>query len=80
MIADIHRRVQNIIAAHLGIRVQEVLPHKCFIADLDVDSLDTILMVMGIEDEFGIEISDDEVLGLHTVGDVYTYLVQRCSQ
>ena len=58
--SDIEARVKKIIAEQLGVEEGQVTPEKAFVADLGADSLDTVELVMALEDEFEIEISDEE--------------------
>jgi acyl carrier protein len=58
--SDIEARVKKIIAEQLGVAESEVTNEKGFVADLGADSLDTVELVMALEDEFSIEIPDEE--------------------
>ncbi|MEY3062196.1 MAG: Acyl carrier protein [Pseudomonadota bacterium] len=58
--SDIEARVKKIIAEQLGVEESQVTPEKAFVADLGADSLDTVELVMALEDEFGIEIPDED--------------------
>jgi acyl carrier protein len=72
---DIESRVRKIIAEQLGVSLEEVTNEKAFIADLGADSLDTVELVMALEDEFNIEIPDDEAEQIKTVQAAISYAV-----
>lgn len=69
-------RMKGIIAAHLNVAEDRVTPEANFIDDLNADSIDHVELVMAFEEEFGIELSDDETEGVKTVGDAIK-LVER---
>ncbi len=73
-------KVKNIIAEQLGVKPEEVTPEAKFIDDLGADSLDTVELVMALEEEFGIEIPDEEAEKLVTVGDALRYIEQKAGQ
>ena len=58
--SDIEARVKKIIAEQLGVEESQVTPEKAFVADLGADSLDTVELVIALEDEFCIEITDQD--------------------
>ena len=73
-------KVRNIIAEQLGVKPEEVTPEAKFIDDLGADSLDTVELVMALEEEFGIEIPDEEAEKLVTVGDATRYIEEKNGQ
>jgi acyl carrier protein len=67
-------RVRAIIAEQLGVKLEEVTDAASFIEDLGADSLDTVELVMALEEEFGIEIPDDQAEKIATVGDAVKFI------
>jgi len=72
--ADIEKRVKEIIAEQLSIDVEEVKPEASFIDDLGADSLDTVELIMAFEEEFDLEIPDEEAEKIKTVGDAIEHI------
>ena len=72
-------RVKAIIAEQLGVKLEEVNETASFIEDLGADSLDTVELVMALEEEFGIEIPDEDAEKMTTVGDAIRYIEQKAS-
>jgi acyl carrier protein len=70
----IEQRVKDIIVDQLGVNPDQVTPEAKFIEDLGADSLDTVELVMALEEEFGQEIPDEEAEKLQSVGDVIKYI------
>ena len=67
-------KVKEIIMEQLGVGADQVTPEASFIDDLGADSLDTVELVMALEEEFGIEIPDEEAEKIATVKDAVSYL------
>jgi len=67
-------RVKEIIAKELEVEAQQLTPEAKFIEDLGADSLDIVELVMALEEEFGIDIPDEDADKLKTVGDAMNYL------
>ena len=77
---DAVNRVKAIIAEQLGVKPEEVTPEASFVEDLGADSLDTVELVMALEEEFGIEIPDEEAEKLVTVGDALRYIEEKAGK
>jgi acyl carrier protein len=73
-VASIEQRVKEIIVEQLGVEEDEVSPEASFIDDLGADSLDTVELVMAFEEEFNIEIPDEDAEGISTVQDAIDYI------
>ncbi len=72
--ASIEQRVKDIIVEQLGVEEDEVSAEASFIDDLGADSLDTVELVMAFEEEFNIEIPDEDAEGISTVQDAIDYI------
>jgi acyl carrier protein len=72
-------RVKEIIAKELEVEVKQLTPDAKFIEDLGADSLDIVELVMALEEEFGIDIPDDEADKLKSVGDAMEYLRRQAA-
>jgi acyl carrier protein len=70
-------RVTNIIVNHLNVSQEEVIPEASFVDDLGADSLDIVELVMAMEEEFEIEIPDDDAEKIQTIGDAIAYLKEK---
>ena len=71
---DTRSRITKIIKEQLGVEASEVKPEASFVDDLGADSLDTVEILMAIEEEFGIEIPDEDAENAKTVEDVISYI------
>lgn len=74
---ELEKRVRQIIIDELGVDEQEVIPNALFVNDLGADSLDEVELIMRFEEEFTIEIPDEDAKKLKRVGDVFEYLWRR---
>ncbi|MGM0568046.1 MAG: acyl carrier protein [Elusimicrobiota bacterium] len=72
--ASVEERVKEMIAEELGVDLSEVTPEASFLNDLGADSLDTVEIVMRLEEEFDQEIPDEEAEKLDTVGKAIDYI------
>lgn len=72
--ADVEARVKEIIVEQLGVDPAEVATQASFVNDLGADSLDTVELVMALEEEFGIEIPDEEAEKIQSVGQAIDYI------
>ena len=72
--SSIEERVKKIIVEQLGVKEEEVVPEAHFVDDLGADSLDTVELVMALEEEFECEIPDEEAEKLTTVGQAIDYI------
>ena len=71
---SIEDRVRDIIREHLSAKREQLTPEAKFIEDLGADSLDTVELVMALEEEFGIQVPDEEAEKLASVGDVIRFI------
>ncbi|HXN41880.1 MAG TPA: acyl carrier protein [Myxococcaceae bacterium] len=71
---NIEAKVKSIIADQLGVGEDEIKPESSFIEDLGADSLDIVELVMAMEEEFEVEIPDEEAENIKTVGDAVNYV------
>jgi len=73
----IEQRVKAIIVENLSVKEDQVTPEAKFIEDLGADSLDTVELVMALEEAFSIEVPDEDAEKLQSVGDVIKYIEDR---
>jgi acyl carrier protein len=74
---SVEDRVKSIIVEQLGVDAEEVQSEASFVEDLGADSLDTVELIMAFEEEFGVEISDDDAEKIRKVRDAVEYIDKR---
>jgi len=70
-------KIKKVIAEKLGVEIEEVVPDASFVDDLGADSLDLVELIMSMEEEFDIEISDEDAEELEKVQDAIDYINER---
>jgi len=78
--AEVGQKVKSIIAEQLGVKIEEVTDAASFVDDLGADSLDTVELVMALEEEFGIEIPDEDAEKMTNVGEAVRYVEEKASK
>ncbi|UCG34850.1 MAG: acyl carrier protein [Candidatus Omnitrophota bacterium] len=73
----VDEKIKDIIAEQLGVKKEEIKPESSFVDDLGADSLDTVEVVMALEEEFGIEIPDEDAEKITTVGEAVKYIEEK---
>jgi len=73
----IEEKVKDIIVEQLGVNPEQITPSASFIEDLGADSLDTVELVMAFEEEFSVDVPDEDAERLQTVGDVIRYIEEK---
>jgi acyl carrier protein len=73
----VDQRVSQLIVDQLGVSMEEIKPEASFLDDLGADSLDIVEIVMAMEEEFDIEIPDDDAEKIQTIGDAFAYVKER---
>ncbi|HET7558436.1 MAG TPA: acyl carrier protein [Limnochordia bacterium] len=74
---EIFDRVKELAVEQLGVDAEEVTPEASFVDDLGADSLDVVELVMAFEEEFGLEIPDEDAEKIRTVGDAVNYIKEK---
>ena len=74
---EVVAKLKGIVANRLGVEEDQVTEDKSFVEDLGADSLDIVELIMGIEDEFGIEIPDEDAEKLTSVGEALKYTLEK---
>ncbi len=75
--SSIEERVKKIVVEQLGVKEEQVTPQASFVDDLGADSLDTVELVMALEEEFECEIPDEEAEKINTVGQAVDYIKEH---
>jgi len=73
--SELEGRIRTLVADQLGVDVAEVTRDASILDDLGADSLDVVELVMSLEDEFDIEVPDEEVEAMRTIGDIQKYVI-----
>jgi acyl carrier protein len=76
---EIYNKVKDLVSKHLNIDEKEVTKEASFIEDLGADSLDTVELIMSFEEEFNIEIPDEDAESIRTVQNVVDYIQEHVS-
>ncbi len=74
---ELIERVYAIVGEQLGVEKEALMPEANLLDDLGADSLDVVELVMAIEEEFGIEVPDEDAENIRTLGDITTYIEAR---
>lgn len=74
---SVEAKIKELIVEQLGVSAEEVVPEANFIDDLGADSLDIVELVMAIEEEFTVEIPDEDAERIQTIGDAISYVEER---
>jgi acyl carrier protein len=77
---SVEERVKKIIVEQLGVNAEEVSAESAFVEDLGADSLDTVELVMAFEEEFDLEIPDEDAEKIATVGDAIKYIDEHAAK
>jgi acyl carrier protein len=76
-VTTVHERLTHIIAEQLGVDETEVVPAASFVEDLNADSLDLVELIMSLEEEFKLQISDEDAEKITTVQEAEDYIEER---
>ncbi len=77
---SVEQKVKEIIVEQLGVDPEQVTQEASFVEDLGADSLDTVELVMALEEEFGLEIPDEDAEKIITVGDAIDYIEKNLTE
>jgi len=75
--SSVFERVQNVVSEQLGVDLEKVTMEAEFVQDLNADSLDLVELIMQLEEEFGVEISDEQAESIVTVGDAFEFIQEH---
>lgn len=78
--AEVFDKVKDLIVDQLGVDASKVTPEASFVEDLGADSIDIVELIMTLEEEFGVTISDEDAQNIRTVGDAVKYIEQHISK
>jgi acyl carrier protein len=73
----VEERISQLIVDQLGVSMEEIRPEVSFLDDLGADSLDIVELVMAMEEEFDVEIPDDDAEKIQTIGDAFAYIKEK---
>jgi acyl carrier protein len=76
---ELFQRVQGVVSEQLGVEQEKVTRDAEFVQDLNADSLDLVELIMQLEEEFGIEISDEEATNIVSVGDAIDFIQEHAN-
>jgi acyl carrier protein len=79
-LATVYERLQGIVAEQLGVEPEKVVPEAEFVQDLNADSLDLVELIMSLEEEFGIEISDEDAERIVKVSDAIDFIDEHAGK
>lgn len=77
---EMEARLRQIVVEQLGVEESQVVPSASFANDLNADSLDLVELIMSLEEEFGIDIPDEDAEKIETVGDALNYLKEHIAE
>jgi acyl carrier protein len=78
--SDIETRLKEIVAKNLDVDKSRITPDSSYVDDLGADSLDTVELIMAIEEEFGVEIPDEEAEKVRTIADTLKYITEHAKE
>ena len=79
-VENVQERVKNIIVEQLGVEADQVKPEAQFVNDLGADSLDTVELIMALDEEFDVEIPDEKAEKIKTVGEAVSYIEENAKK